>query len=220
VIKAGDGHLLESNMDRYFEWLSVFVNCIVWTKTSPRLLTNAYLKKVFDDHRHDSNRVLPVIGDIACDPNGAVQACRDTYPDHPVYMWTPESTEEPILSEFDVKNAGHRFRFFDLSKYGYAIMAVTNLPCEFPREASIDFSRALCQKRGELGGKSYVECLAEADFSGSLQDSGLMQPFQDAVILFNGEFNDSSSHIKYKDLCVSMIEAGLIHPKDILPLAG
>ena len=73
---------------------------------------------------------LLVVGDITCDVDGSL-ACtvRDTEPGDPVYVYDPATREG--TSGF----AGP----------GLAVMAVGNLPCELPREASEAFSEALAR---------------------------------------------------------------------------
>ncbi|MCZ6819151.1 MAG: hypothetical protein O7G31_06625 [Calditrichaeota bacterium] len=218
LIKGGQGQLLESNLDTFFDKLSIFINCIVWNKESPRLLTNGFLRKKYEESKTDRHRLLPVIGDITCDPNGSVQCCRDTYPDKPVYMWIPKKGKEPILPDFDLKKTDANFEYFDLSRRGFVVMAVTNLPCEIPRDASNAFSKAFCEKRRELGGKSYVECLAEADFSADFEDCGLPPALRDAVILYKGQFNGSNRQLMLKEICLAMLETETIKPEHVLSM--
>ncbi len=218
TLKSGKGFLLESNLDKYFLSLTIFLNCISWNKECPRLLTNAFLKKAFDLRHERGLKVLPVIGDITCDPNGSIQCCRDTYPDRPVYMWIPEQSEEPILPDFDIKSVGDDFEYFDLSRDGFVLMTVTNLPCEIPRDASAQFSRDFCKKRADLGGKSYLECLAEADFERSFADCGLPPAMKDAVILYKGRFNPTNPQVLFKEICLALIETGVIRTEQVLPM--
>jgi len=216
IIKSGRGHLLESNMDKYFPSLSIFINCIVWNKECPKLLTNSYLKNYYDCKTLHKNPILPVIGDITCDPNGSVECCRDTYPNNPSYMWRPDKTDEPILWDADLKTFEADSEVFDLSKDGYAVMAVTNLPCEIPREASLLFSRNFCKKRPYLGDKSYLECLAAADLSQNLEKTGLPDDIKNAFILYKGKFNLNNRQLLLKDICLSMIEQDIIDTKAVL----
>ncbi len=220
AIQSGRGYLLESNLDQFFPELSIFMNCIVWHNDSPRLLTNAYLKHVFDTHTRDAGPILPVIGDISCDPCGSIQCCRDTYPNQPAYIWSPVQTDEPILPDTDLKKADPHYPYFDLSKAGFPVMAVTNLPCEIPRDASLAFSRAFCQRRASLGDKSYLQCLAEADLDKEFSECGLPQPLKDAVILYRGRFIGANQQLSLKEICLAMIETGTIDPRQILPVVA
>jgi len=216
MIKDGQGALLESNLPKYFPYLSLFLNCIVWNKDSPRLLPNSYLKSVYDTPALHFKPVLPVIGDITCDPNGSIECCRDTYPNNPTYMWEPKEGEEAILADTDLKTLDSSSEHFDLSRGGFAVMAVTNLPCEIPREASLLFSSNFCKKRPELGDKSYLECLAEADFSRDFETSDLPQALKDATILYRGKVNTGNPQVLSKNICLSMIEQDIIEAREVL----
>jgi len=216
LVKSGKGSLLQSNMDKIFPRLNIFLNCIVWSAGAPRILTNSLLKRVYENRQILKLPILPVIGDISCDPNGSIQCCRDTYPNRPVYVWAPEKSEEPILPVTDLKKEPPSYKYFDLSLDGFVVMAVTNLPCEIPREASMHFSRDFCSKRPELNGKSYLECLAEIDFKASWQENKMPEALKNSVILYKGKFNSENPQLYLKDICLSMIKNDIIKPEQIL----
>ncbi len=219
MIKAGQAKQLESNLDRFFPGIDIFLNCIVWTPNAPRLLANAYLRRLYQARKEETGRLLPVIGDITCDPNGSVQCCRDTYPNRPAYIWAPEHRDEPISSEHDLKKEAVDSPHFDLSRYGYSVMAVTNLPCEIPRDSSIAFSKEFCKKRDSLDGKSYLGCLAEANFEAEITESNLPEPMQEAVVLYRGKFNGNNPRILFKEIGIAMLTTGMLEARDVLPLA-
>lgn len=216
MIKNCQGHLLESNLEYFFPKLAMFVNCIVWNKECPRLLTNAYLKSFFDNKALHERPILPVIGDITCDPNGSIECCRDTYPDNPSYIWQPLHNEEPILPEFDLKALEGESELFDLSRDGFAVMAVTNLPCEIPREASLMFSHNFCKKRPDLQDKSYLEWLAEARFEDDLENTDMPQALKNAIIVYKGKFNLQNPQLLVKDICIAMIRHNIIDAHQVL----
>ncbi len=218
IIKEGKGGLLRSNMDKVFPQLNIFLNCIVWNADSPRILSNSLLKTIFEKRQSRSNPILPVIGDISCDPNGSIQCCRDTYSNSPVYVWCPENSDEPILPDTDLKKLPSSYKYFDLKLDGFVVMAVTNLPCEVPREASLTFSRDFCTRRPELNNKSYVECLAEADFKSDLAHSRLPEALKNAVILYKGKFNSQNKQLFLKDISRALIKNKLIHSEHILEI--
>ncbi len=85
------------------------------------------------------------MGDITCDVDGSL-ACtvRDTEPGDPVYVYDPVT--RAATSGFEGP--------------GLAVMAVGNLPCELPREASETFSEALAP---------FIPALARADLDGDLE---------------------------------------------------
>ncbi len=69
---------------------------------------------------------------------------------------------------------------------GLAVMAVGNLPCELPREASETFSEALLP---------FVPALAQADLAGDLETAGLPDPIKRSVILWRGDFVPEFSYM-------------------------
>jgi saccharopine dehydrogenase (NAD+, L-lysine-forming) len=149
----------EGRFEGYLPLLSVLVNCIYWTEKYPRLVTKEYLR----------NRTVlepapkpQVIGDISCDIGGSIEIThKATEPDHAYYTY-----------------------FADLDRYqdgvqplGVTVMAVDNLPCEFPRESSEEFSRVL---------RDFVPAIAAADFRKAPEKLGLPYPVQKALILHSG----------------------------------
>jgi len=143
------------------ELLSVLVNCIYWDERYPKLADAGQLRALF---AADALPRLTVVGDISCDVDGAL-ACtvRDTEPGDPVYVYDPLSGDAPS----------------GFTGPGLAVMAVSNLPCELPREASETFSTAVAP---------FIPALATADFSSTLERAGLPGPIERSVILWHGQF--------------------------------
>lgn len=149
--------------DAFLPYLTVLMNCIYWDRPYPRLVTKAALK----EQMASGGLRLKAIGDISCDIEGAVEATvKATEPDSPVYVYEPEH---------DRAVDGVRGR-------GPVIMAVDNLPCEFSREASVDFSRAL---------KPFLPALAAADYDVPLEDLALPPEIKGALIVYQGRFTPS-----------------------------
>jgi len=140
--------------------LSVLVNGIYWDERYPRLADAGQLRALFAGARPR----LAVVGDISCDVDGSL-ACtvRDTEPGDPVYVYDPETRQAP--SGFEGP--------------GLAVMAVGNLPCELPVEASGAFSEAL---------RPFLPAMAKADLAADLEGSALPDPIRRSVILWRGEF--------------------------------
>jgi alpha-aminoadipic semialdehyde synthase len=140
--------------------LSALVNCIYWDERYPKLADAGQLRALFAG----GPPRLCVVGDISCDVDGSL-ACtvRDTNPGDPVYVYDPATGAAP--SGFEGP--------------GLAVMAVGNLPCELPREASLAFSTALMP---------FVPALAGADLGAPLGRAGLPGPIERSVILWRGEF--------------------------------
>lgn len=156
----------ESNLDKVLPFASVIMNCVIWSNKYPRSITKKMVKEIWP-----SNKVLKVIGDITCDPNGSIEFSKETWIDDPVYMYDP--INETSISGFEGN--------------GVAVMAVTNLPCEFSADASIQFSNDLMP---------FLERIVKANYKGSLKDSNLPEEIKRAVILWNGNFTPQYSYMK------------------------
>jgi len=151
--------------EHYLPWLEILVNCIYWTPDYPRLVTRDYLR-ARPDHR------LKVIGDISCDIDGSVEITRQaTMPDHACF------TYHPATDSFSD----------DIAADGVTVMAVDNLPCEFPREASEDFSAVL---------KEYIPELVGTDFSRKLADIRLHEYIRKALILHQGQLTPDYAYMQ------------------------
>jgi alpha-aminoadipic semialdehyde synthase len=155
------GEAYRSRFGPHLDWLTVLVNGIYWAPQYPKLADANQLRGLFSGR--EAPRLL-VVGDITCDVDGSL-ACtvRDTEPGDPVYIYDPAT--RGVTSGFEGP--------------GLAVMAVSNLPCELPREASETFSEALLP---------FIPGLARADLAGSLDAAGLPDPLRRAVILWRGEF--------------------------------
>ena len=66
-------------------------------------------------------------------------------------------------------------------------MAVDNLPCELPREASVDFSRIL---------KPFIPAIAAADLSAPFEASNLPPEIKRAVIAYRGQLTPDYEYIQ------------------------
>jgi len=151
-----DPEKYESNFDQYIPYLDVLVNCILWTNKNPRLITKDYL-------RNNSNSKLKVIGDLSCDLLGGIEITNDvTDPANPTYTYLPES---------DKYEDGTK-------KGGVTVMAIDNLPCEFPKEASAEFSHVL---------KNFVYEIYHADFEKNFEELELAYPIKKALIVHKGK---------------------------------
>jgi saccharopine dehydrogenase (NAD+, L-lysine-forming) len=118
---SGKGH--RSTFPKYLAHADMYVACHFWKSTAPFLFTRDDLKQ--------SNVRTSVVADISCDIDGPV-ACtiRPSTIADPIYGYDP-STE----SEADFQQDGV-----------ITVMAVDNLPCELPRDASEDFGNELITK--------------------------------------------------------------------------
>ncbi len=149
-----------STFAQWVPHLDLMINAIYWTEASPRLITNEQLKGWFEQ----SGEIrLQVVGDVSCDIEGSVECLvKATEPDNPHFVY------DPITGVATDGTTGR----------GLCMMAVDNLPCELPAEASQAFSDAL---------EPFMAALMRADLSLPFGDLALPQPLKSALILHRGE---------------------------------
>lgn len=156
-----------SVFERYIPYLTSLVNCIYWDNRYPRLVTKDFLKLVFK-----SEPRLRVIGDISCDIEGSIEATvKATSPDNPVFVYDPLTNRA----------------FNGVVGKGPVIMAIDNLPCEIPKDASVYFSNIL---------KPFVPAIAQADFSTSFERCDLPPEIKKGVIVYQGELTPDYKYIE------------------------
>jgi alanine dehydrogenase len=149
-----------SQFEKYIPHLHLLVNCIYWTENCPRLVTKNYVRQIFSD---SSSPNLRVIGDISCDIEGSIEMTLEaTDVDNPFYVY--DSVNDKAVS--------------DIRANGPVIMAIENLPCEIPREASEDFSKVL---------KGFVPELVAADFTKPISALSIPNELRKALIVYNGQ---------------------------------
>jgi alpha-aminoadipic semialdehyde synthase len=158
--------LFETNLDKVLPYITVLMNCIIWSNKYPRTTTKSLIKMTYND-----DKTLQVIGDITCDPNGSIEFSKETWIDDPVYIYNTET--ETITDGFEGD--------------GIAVMAVTNLPCEFSADASIQFGGNLAP---------FYKNIVSTDYKKSFADSGLAPEIKSAVIMWKGEFAEEFKYMK------------------------
>ena len=112
-----------STFSRYSKKSDMYVPSHFWSAKSPFILTN-------DDFLHADNRIK-VVGDISCDIAGPI-ACtiRPSKIGNGIYGYDPiTETEVDFMQEGAI-----------------AVMAIDNLPCELPKDASEDFGNELLKQ--------------------------------------------------------------------------
>ncbi|MEE8418138.1 MAG: hypothetical protein V3S06_05680, partial [candidate division Zixibacteria bacterium] len=157
-----------SRFESYLPHLTILVNCIYWDPRYPRLVTLDYLRRAYSNSRPP---LLRIIGDISCDIEGSIQCTvKVTDPGNPVYVYNPlDSTVTD-----------------GVEGSGPVVMAVDNLPCELPKEASEFFGQTLTP---------FIPQLVNADFSGPLENSNLPDELRRAAILHRGELTPGYEHL-------------------------
>ena len=113
----------ESDFFKYAKQADLFIPCHYWDDQGPGFITAKELA-------HPDFKIQ-VIADISCDINDPIASTlRPSTIESPIYEVDKQTGEE-------VKSASDRT---------VSVMAVDNLPCELPREASADFGAALIEK--------------------------------------------------------------------------
>ncbi|MBI2258332.1 MAG: alanine dehydrogenase [Flavobacteriia bacterium] len=111
----------ESIFDQFVMHADMYIACHFWSSASPYIYT---LDKM------QSHSRMKVIADISCDVLGPIASTlRPSSIKEPFYGFNPKTGKED-----DYSNDGN-----------IMVMAVDNLPCELPRDASIDFGNDLLQ---------------------------------------------------------------------------
>jgi saccharopine dehydrogenase (NAD+, L-lysine-forming) len=119
--ESGEGHI--SVFDKYLETANMYIACHYWDASSPFIFTREDLK--------DPKVKTTVVADISCDIDGPVASTiRPSTIASPLYGYDPASEAEV---EWDAEGA-------------ITVMAVDNLPCELPKDASEDFGSEMINK--------------------------------------------------------------------------
>lgn len=161
-----NGKEYKSQMEQYLPYCSIYMSGIYWAPGYPIFLKNRQLDKL-----PDKQPKLVMIGDITCDIEGSIEATRKvTMPDNPVFIYNPATDE--LTDGFKGK--------------GFAVCAIDNLPCEFPREASDFFSSAL---------ETFVPAMLDNNFGKPIVDSSLPKEMQPAVIAHLGKLEKKYQYL-------------------------
>lgn len=114
-------HQYQSTFDKFLPVTDLLIACAYWDPAAPRLFTEARTQR--PDFRPS------VIADVTCDVNGSVPCTkRSSKITEPAFDYHPATGElEPAYARPE----------------NITVMAVDNLPCELPRNASRDFGRQL-----------------------------------------------------------------------------
>ena len=115
--------LFDSNFKRFSDIGDMYIACHYWDADAPFVFSR-------EDAKHPDFK-LKIVADISCDIDGPVASTiRPSTIDNPLYGYNPETE-----SEVDFMNES-----------AIGVMAVDNLPCELPRDASEDFGNELITK--------------------------------------------------------------------------
>ncbi|MBI2966787.1 MAG: alanine dehydrogenase [Bacteroidetes bacterium] len=146
----------ETAFSPYSRATDLFISCHFWDPGAPRLFSVEEMRS--DDFR------INVIADISCDINGSIPSTiRSTTIEDPLYGFNPFTGKEDQ----------------PFGKGSITVMAVDNLPCELPRDASEDFGDQLM--------KNVMERLLGDDPEGMIQR---------AVITEGGKLKEKYSYLE------------------------
>jgi len=149
--------------------ISMLINGLYWAPGFPALVTREQVRELWAEEEQPK---LRVIGDITCDVEGSIEInVRATDPGDPVYVWDPASGQG---------RSGVEGR-------GPVVMAVDNLPCELPVEASEHFGDSLLR---------FVPPLARCDWRAPLDALGLPPALHDAIILHQGRLTPDFEYLQ------------------------
>ncbi|ODS31342.1 MAG: hypothetical protein SCARUB_03537 [Candidatus Scalindua rubra] len=166
-LKHPDG--FESNLETHLPLLNIIVNASYWDKRYPRLLSETMLRKLC---RTRPGLRLSVIGDLSCDIKGTIEITkRVTTASEPAFVYDPVSKK--ISS--------------DLSHSGIAVMATDNLPCEFPKESSIEFAEHV---------RDFVYQIAAHGITDVTNHHALSSAIRNAVVTQNGRLTRRFKYLK------------------------
>lgn len=162
---------------RYLPHLTVLVNGIFWKPGDPRLVTRADVARLWGGERPPR---LRVIADLSCDLEGSIEVnTRIATIDDPVYVYDPDR---------GVAASG-------VEGHGPVVLAVDNLPAEFPRDASEYFGDALFP---------FLSGLAVGNYGASFEHLALPAAILGAVVAHSGELTPDyrylEEHLEHAEL--------------------
>ena len=147
----------EAHFQPFWQITDLMVNCIYWDNRAPKFFAVADTKNL--DFK------ISVIADVSCDINGSIPCThRASTIAKPVYGFDPETAQE--IEPFQ--------------EGGIDIMAVDNLPCELPSDASSEF------------GDYLIEFVIPALVNRGLEDSMI----QRATICKDGRLTERFAYLK------------------------
>ena len=115
--------LFRSTFLKYTKVCDLLIHCSFWDPRAPKLFTK--------EEMHSPEFGISVIADVTCDIDGSIPSTtKPSTIQEPFYGY--DTKTEKIVAPFD--------------KDAITIMAIDNLPCELPRDASADFGKELIDK--------------------------------------------------------------------------
>ncbi|MBI4929833.1 MAG: alanine dehydrogenase [Bacteroidetes bacterium] len=115
--------MYRSTFMKYTRWCDLLIHCSFWDPRAPKLFSKEEMRS--------PEFGISVIADVACDINGSVPSTSKA-----------SNIAEPFYG-YDLKTETITEPF---ANNAITVMAVDNLPCELPRNASEDFGKELIEK--------------------------------------------------------------------------
>jgi len=145
-----------SDFMRFAKIADLYIACHYWDESAPFIFSREDAKS--------SDFKIKVIADISCDIDGPVASTiRPSTVAEPIYGYNPQTEKEVNY----------------MDKEAIAVMAVDNLPCELPKDASIGF------------GESFANYVIPAFFNGD--KDGVLER---ALMTKNGKLTDKFSYLQ------------------------
>ena len=157
--------LYRSRFKELLTHCDVVLQSSFWTDHYPRHMDA-------DDFRKNADILPAILGDISCDIDGSFVCTKKiTDIENPVYRYHPETEE---ITD-------------GLEGEGMAVMAIDNLPCELPADASSHFSNVL---------SVHLPALMQLDFDNDFESLPLIEELKNAVIVYRGELTPNFQYLK------------------------
>ncbi len=210
VVTFGREHTKEG-LAPYLPYLTMLMNCITWKGDAPRLVTRDNVKGLYGTRgaargANGAGVRLQVIGDVSCDPGGAIEFSEQTFPDDPVYTYDPSRDDGSLSWEVPDERAEVFARScrHGVEGNGPVVMAVTNLPCEFPKDASDAFSDML---------EPYVLDIARLQLDQPWDAVAVSRPVKRATMLYQGTLTPDYTYLEnHLSKEVLVLGAGQVSP--------
>lgn len=152
---------------RYLPHVTLLLHGVYWNDEYPRFLTRREAAAMWKA----GGQKLRVIGDVTCDVGGSIELNKGiTSLDRPTYVF------DPVQGGFRDGYEGP----------GIVVLAVDNLPCELPRDASRNFSRVL---------RDFVPAIVAADYGRPFEELDLPPEIHRAVVTHQGRLTPEFEYL-------------------------
>lgn len=178
--------------------LTVLINCMTWDESLKRIVTIGDIRKLYTHKNHDL-----IIGDVTCDPGGSIEMSLDVDSASSHYLYDPSLDDSTDRKKYVPDEKGRSGWQHELQRdylhnevccfpnivkgAGPVIMSVTNLPCEFPGEASRKFSKMLWP---------YIDDIAKVHGDKLFEELEVCEPVKRAILLYKGNLTPDYNYLQ------------------------